>query len=62
MEVPMHQPPSVPAKGRQVIRTIASLLDVGSDIGTRVADSDYQVPFAYTGNLEKVTLTIDGLS
>jgi arylsulfatase A-like enzyme len=34
-------------------------LDVGSDTGTPVADSDYQVPFAFTGKLEKVTLTID---
>jgi arylsulfatase len=34
-------------------------LDVGSDTGPPVDDSDYQVPFAFTGKLEKVTLTID---
>ncbi len=34
-------------------------LDVGSDTGTPVDDRDYQVPFAFTGKLGKVTLTID---
>jgi arylsulfatase len=34
-------------------------LDVGSDTGTPVDDRDYQVPFAFTGKLNKVTLTID---
>jgi arylsulfatase len=34
-------------------------LDVGSDTGTPVDDKDYQVPFAFTGKIGKVTLTID---
>jgi arylsulfatase len=34
-------------------------LDVGSDTGTPVADSDYQVPFAFTGKIGKITLKID---
>ena len=34
-------------------------LDVGSDTGTPVNDADYQVPFNFTGKLNKVTLTID---
>jgi len=34
-------------------------LDVGSDTGTPVADQDYQVPFAFTGKIDKITLTID---
>ena len=34
-------------------------LDVGSDTGTPVNDADYKVPFAFTGKLDKVTLTID---
>lgn len=34
-------------------------LDVGSDTGTPVDDADYKVPFAFTGKLNKVTLTID---
>jgi arylsulfatase len=34
-------------------------LDVGSDTGTPVDDGDYQVPFRFTGKLQKVTLAID---
>ena len=34
-------------------------LDVGSDTGTPVADQDYQVPFAFNGKIDKITLTID---
>ncbi len=33
--------------------------DIGSDTGTPVDDSDYQVPFRFTGKLNKLTLTID---
>jgi len=34
-------------------------LDIGSDTGTGVNDQDYQVPFNFTGKLNKITLTID---
>ncbi len=34
-------------------------LDVGSDTGTPVDDGDYQVPFAFNGKINKVTLKID---
>ena len=34
-------------------------LDVGSDTGTPVDDRDYQVPFAFTGKINKITLTTD---
>ncbi|HTY80683.1 MAG TPA: arylsulfatase [Candidatus Bathyarchaeia archaeon] len=34
-------------------------LDVGSDTGTPVDDRDYQVPFAFTGKISRITLTID---
>jgi len=34
-------------------------LDVGSDTGTPVNDKDYQVPFKFTGKINKVTLSID---
>jgi len=34
-------------------------LDVGADTGTPVADADYQVPFAFTGTIERINLTID---
>jgi arylsulfatase A-like enzyme len=33
--------------------------DVGADTGTPVDDQDYQVPFRFTGKLNKLTLTID---
>ncbi len=32
--------------------------DVGLDTGTSVDDSDYQVPFAFTGTLEKITFDL----
>jgi arylsulfatase len=33
--------------------------DVGADTGTPVDDQDYQVPFAFTGTLAKLTISID---
>ncbi len=33
--------------------------DIGADTGTPVDDDDYQVPFRFTGKLDKLTLTID---
>ncbi len=33
--------------------------DIGSDTGTPVCDEDYQVPFAFTGKLDKLTLKLD---
>ena len=34
-------------------------LDIGSDTGTPVDDTDYQTPFTFTGKLDQITLTID---
>jgi arylsulfatase len=34
-------------------------LDIGSDTGTPVDDTDYKTPFTFTGKLDKITLTID---
>jgi arylsulfatase len=34
-------------------------LDIGSDTGTPVNDADYQVPFKFTGKINKITLTIN---
>ncbi len=34
-------------------------LDIGSDTLTGVDDKDYQTPFAFTGKLDKITLTVD---
>jgi arylsulfatase len=33
--------------------------DIGADTGTPVADQDYQVPFKFSGKLNKLTLNID---
>jgi hypothetical protein len=33
--------------------------DIGADTVTPVNDKDYQVPFKFTGKLNKLTLTID---
>src|SRR5262249_18229761 len=33
--------------------------DIGADTGTPVDDQDYQVPFKFTGTLDKLTLKID---
>jgi arylsulfatase len=34
-------------------------LDIGSDTLTGVNDADYQPPFAFTGKIDRITLTID---
>jgi hypothetical protein len=34
-------------------------LDIGSDTLTSVDDADYQPPFAFSGTLNKVTLSLD---
>ena len=34
-------------------------LDIGSDTGTPVNDADYRTPFAFSGKINKITLTID---
>jgi arylsulfatase A-like enzyme len=50
---------------RRMERTIPLILqwdenlDVGADTGSPVDDRDYQVPFAFTGKINKITLTID---
>jgi arylsulfatase len=33
--------------------------DIGSDTGTPVNDNDYQVPFSFTGKLDRLSLVID---
>jgi arylsulfatase len=32
--------------------------DVGMDTGTSVDDADYQVPFAFTGRIDKITVDL----
>jgi arylsulfatase A-like enzyme len=49
----------------KMVRTIPLTLqwdetfDIGADTGTPVDDKDYQVPFKFTGKINKITLTID---
>ena len=33
--------------------------DIGSDTGTPVDDQDYQVPFAFTGKIDKLTVAVE---
>ena len=33
--------------------------DIGSDTGTPVDDHDYQVPFAFTGKIDKLTISVE---
>jgi arylsulfatase len=38
--------------------TIAETFDVGMDTRTRVDDKDYQVPFRFTGRIDKLTFKL----
>jgi len=38
--------------------TLDETFDVGRDTGTPVDDKDYQVPFAFTGRLVKLTVDL----
>jgi hypothetical protein len=42
-----------------IILQFDETFDVGTDTGTPVDDKDYQVPFKFTGKLNKLTLSID---
>ena len=50
---------------RKMERTLPIILqwdesfDIGSDTGTPVDDKDYQIPFTFTGKLNKLTIKID---
>ena len=35
------------------------LFDIGADTGTPVDDRDYQVPFGFTGAINKLTIALD---
>ena len=34
-------------------------LDIGMDTGTPVDDDDYQVPFKFTGKIDKLTISVE---
>jgi arylsulfatase len=42
-----------------IILQFDETFDVGADTGTPVDDGDYQVPFRFTGKLDKLTLSIE---
>jgi hypothetical protein len=35
------------------------LLDIGAAAGTPVDDKDYEIPFRFTGKLEKLTIVLE---
>ena len=39
--------------------TIDETFDIGSDTGSPIDDQDYQVPFNFTGKIEKLTIALD---
>jgi arylsulfatase len=39
--------------------TLGETFDVGSDTRTGVNDEDYQVPFKFTGKLNKLTVSLE---
>ncbi len=41
-----------------LILPIDETFDIGSDTGTPVDDQDYKVPFAFTGKIDKLTITV----
>jgi arylsulfatase A-like enzyme len=42
-----------------VVLPIDETFDIGADTGTPVDDHDYQVPFAFTGKIDKLTIALD---
>jgi len=38
---------------------IDETFDIGADTGTPVDDHDYQVPFEFTGKIDKLTIALD---
>ena len=45
-------------KSQPIIWAWDETFDVGLDTGTSVDDKDYQVPFAFTGKLGKITIDL----
>src|SRR6185312_8635933 len=42
-----------------LILPIDETFDIGSDTGTPVDDQNYQVPFPFTGKIDKLTITLE---
>jgi arylsulfatase len=41
-----------------LIFAIDETFDIGSDTGSSVDDQDYQVPFTFTGTIDKLTIAL----
>jgi hypothetical protein len=54
-----NKPQARPRRTVPIVRQFDETFDVGPDTGTPVDDQDYQVPFKFTGKLNKLTLTTD---
>jgi arylsulfatase len=42
-----------------ILLPIDETFDIGSDTGTPINDRDYQVPFKFTGEIDKLTIALD---
>jgi arylsulfatase len=39
--------------------SLNSIFDIGSKTGTSIDDQDYQIPFAFTGKIDKLTISVE---
>ena len=46
-------------KSIPIIFTVDESFDIGSDTGSPIDDKDYQVPFAFTGTIDMLTIDVD---
>jgi hypothetical protein len=46
-------------KSIPILFTIDETFDIGSDTGAGVNDQDYQIPFNFTGKIDKLIIAID---
>jgi arylsulfatase len=42
-----------------ILLPIDETFDIGSDTGTPIENRDYQVPFRFTGRIDKLTIALD---
>ena len=39
--------------------TVDETFDIGADTGSPIDDQDYQVPFSFTGKIDKLTIAVE---
>jgi len=42
-----------------LIFTVDETFDIGADTGSPIDDNDYQVPFNFTGKIDKLTIAVE---